>query len=388
MKDQLSETTEMMEAWQADAAEICLPEDVQKGLIFLIALGLRVDVPTQNKIEWLQYTQKLSNKISLESPHIPKDEGGNFYDGKIEELLAEFVYMVDKDFSPRVLEYNGQTLCWWNLPKENKLPGCLGTDHSSLRDWEEVMISLCRQIGENINMGLEGAYLAGFKFFDSYVYYDKQSTLQVAQTVTILPPQLQWFRMMLNMEPEQITKWGPVSKIMDAFAIGNMEQTEKIYLAAHNYLPFMREASGKSMWDCQLEEFAEVAIRIRPFRDTDFSREPWVEKTKQHFRSQGWAMPLRCSGKEDVLRTVYGVMNKAWGFDCINEDQSTMFRGSLLLRKCAFVYSCAVLTVLDPKWNPLVSGVLNTQPNKSGGLATLQNKLRKVFGMSGSDSPN
>lgn len=378
----------MMSAWQAEADAFCLPEDVQKGLIFLIALGLRVDVPTEDKVEWLRYTQKLSRKIRLESPHIPEGEGGNFYDGKIEELLSEFIHGVDKDFSPRELELNGQVYCWWKRPTESKLPRCLDTEMWSLRDWEEVMISLCRQIGEYIDMDLEGAYLAGFNFFDSYVYFDTQATLQVVQTVTTLPPQLSWFRMMLDLEPGEIVKWGPVSKIMDAFACGNMEYTEKVYLAAHNYPRFMMEASGKSMWDCRIEEFAEEAIRIRPYGEVDISRERWVEKTNRHFRSEGWSTPPRCQSKEDVLRTVYGVMEKAWGFDCLHEDQSEMFRGSQLLRKCAFVYSCAVLTALDPKWNPLVSGGLSSHPNESESSTTLQDKLRKMFRMGGRKSLN
>jgi len=33
----------MLQVWQQDANELGLPENVQKGVIFLIALGMRVD---------------------------------------------------------------------------------------------------------------------------------------------------------------------------------------------------------------------------------------------------------------------------------------------------------------------------------------------------------
>ncbi|MDF1789867.1 MAG: hypothetical protein P1U82_28670, partial [Verrucomicrobiales bacterium] len=36
-------TTPMLQVWQQDANELGLPENVQKGVIFLIALGMRVD---------------------------------------------------------------------------------------------------------------------------------------------------------------------------------------------------------------------------------------------------------------------------------------------------------------------------------------------------------
>ena len=354
----------MMLQWQADANEFGLPEDVQKGLIFLIAFGgMHVNVP-QDKNEWLRYTQKLSAKIRMESPHIPEGEGGNFYDAQIEPLLAEFMYMVDKDFSPRILEHGSEKLCWWERPAENKLPRCVNGELATLRDWEEVMISLCRQIGEYIDMDLEGAYLAGFLFYDSYLYYDSQSTMKISQAVTILPPQLLYFRTMLDFDPERLAQFGPISKIMDAFACGELEKTEKVYLAAYNYLQSMRQATGRNVWEYPIEVVADVAVQLKPFGDVDISRESWYSNTLENFRSNGWSTPAVCTTKEEVLRTVYAAIQRTWGFDCRNEDFNTMLPCSNILRKCAFVYSCAVLTVLNPNWNRLAPSTVEKSANE------------------------
>jgi hypothetical protein len=363
MKNQAIETTEMMLQWQTDANEFGLPEDVQKGLIFLIAFGgMHVDVPT-DKTDWLRYTQKLSNKIRLDLPHIPEGEGGRFDDAQIEPLLAEFIYMVDKDFSPRLLEREGETLCWWPEPTVHRLPRCL-KEGGSLRDWEEVMISLCRQIGECIDMDLEGSYLAGFLFFDSYVYYDSQSTMKIAQAVTMLPPQLLHFRTMLDFDPERLAQFGPISKIMDSFACSDLEQTEKVYLAAYNYQRSMRQATGRNVWEYPIEVVADVAVRLKPFGDVDISGESWYANTLDNFRSKGWPTPAVCTTEEEVLRTVYAAVRGAWGFDCLTEDFNAMLPGSNILRKCAFVYSCAVLTVLNPIWNPLAPSIVKKSANE------------------------
>ena len=353
MKKPSTKTTQMMLAWQSDANQLGLPEDVQKGLLFLLGFGVMHVISPGDKIDWLRYTQKLSAKISLEPPHIPDGEGEDFYDIEIKSLLAEFIYMVDKDFSPRVIEYSGTTIRCWERSAKRKLPRHADGELASLRDWEEVMISLCRQIGEYINMDLEGAYLAGFVFFDSCVCSDLLSTMKIANAVTLLPPQFQWLRMMLDHTPEEIASWGPVIKVRDAFACGDLENTQEVYLSARNYLRFMRAASGKSMWDGPLQEFADVAIQIRPYGKVDIASERWLGNTKKRFLSGNWSTPPSCRSKDEVLQTVYNAIKKGWGFDCIHEDPSRMLRGSLLLRKCAFVYTCATLTVLNPKWNPL-----------------------------------
>jgi TPR repeat protein len=353
----------MMEVWAKDAEEFGIPFQTQKGLIFLLAINLRVTVQVEDPLVWIQYTRKLSHTIRKNPPHIPEGAGGNFDDGSISELLAELVYMINPDFSPRELEKHGETFCWWPMPTEHKLPRCL-EGGGSLRDWEEVMISLCSQIGEYIDMDLEGAYIAGFQFIDSYVRSDMEGTLEVAHAITTLPPQLLYFRTMLDIDPERLAQFGPISKIMDAFACGDLEQTEKVYLAAYNYLRSMRQATGRNVWEYPIEVVADVAIRLKPFGDVDISRESWYANTLENFRSNGWATPAVCTTKEEVLGTVYAAIQGTWGFDCLNEDLDTMLPCSNILRKCAFVYSCAVLTVLNPIWNPLATSTVEKSANE------------------------
>ena len=186
--------TPMMKVWKKDADDFGIPFQVQKGLIFLIAFGLHASYQASSLDDWIGFTKKLSKKIRMKSPHIPEGEGGDFNDELYSPLLTEFAErFMGEDFSPRLAPTpSGKTFSVWSredVDGVDLLPACLCDEMWRMSDWDEVMTSLCAQIGAGIHMNLEGAYLAGFLYFDSAVYYDRSATLQIAQLVSgMLPP--------------------------------------------------------------------------------------------------------------------------------------------------------------------------------------------------------
>jgi len=182
---EIDDPTPMMEVWRKDAEEFGIPFQTQKGLMFLIALELRVSFQTESVDEWIGFTQKLSNKISDIAPHIPKNEGLAYSRGDITALLTEFAKrFMGEGFSPRsyvpanlrsgkTFEIEGKPYkvldAGWAWDGESRLPDCLCEETWWMGDWDEVMTSLCTQIGEAIHMNLEGAYLAGFLFFEGSI---------------------------------------------------------------------------------------------------------------------------------------------------------------------------------------------------------------------------
>lgn len=54
----------MMEVWVNDAREFGIPYQTQKGLMFLTAFRLHASYQAADSTEWIDFTRKLSTKIS------------------------------------------------------------------------------------------------------------------------------------------------------------------------------------------------------------------------------------------------------------------------------------------------------------------------------------
>ena len=123
---EIAKPTPMMKVWIRDAEEFGIPFEVQKGLIFLIAFGLRSIFQPPSLEDWISHTKKLSSKIRLKSPHIPKGQGGNFCDDDFSPLLTEFAerFMGNRGqcaFSFIFLKTNSwQVDCGWDLREKGQ----------------------------------------------------------------------------------------------------------------------------------------------------------------------------------------------------------------------------------------------------------------------------
>jgi len=105
-KNSKDSPTPMLKAWAKDADEFGIPFEIQKGLILLIAFGLRRSYQPKDIDDWIGFTKKLSTKISKKGTcmYIRTEDGGNFHDSSFSPLLTELAERaLGPSFSPRLI---------------------------------------------------------------------------------------------------------------------------------------------------------------------------------------------------------------------------------------------------------------------------------------------
>ena len=341
-----------LECWKNDAAEFGLPLDVQKGLIFLVAWYLRVNGPQDSLDEWLRYTQKLSDKISLTPPHIPKNSGADFNDKAIEELLSEFTYRFAPDFEPRIARTEVGEFCVWKQPTERRLPECLNPDTFLLRDFEEIYTSLCAQIGKHLEGDdLEDCYLAGFTFFDAYWPFDNQGTLQIARLVSeFLPPHFQWLCLCLKVPAREIPLSNPVQKVLNCFLDAGEGDLYRLAIVLSDRLHYLGPGQkNEAVWRATLPEYTALAVY------TQLTLEPlvgeqWFTDLQERCQDKGFEPPPVYSSLHQAAEHVREIVLKRWGFD-IRRGYASLKPGEQWSRRACVTFTCAVNAILRPDWN-------------------------------------
>jgi len=385
---EIEDPTPMMEVWRKDADEFGIPFEVQKGLMFLTAIELRVSYQTKSVKEWIGFTRTLSSKISESAPHIPKDEGVAYSWGDISALLTEFAKrFVGDGFSPRSFMPAslgaGQTFkiegkpysvldAGWAWDGNSRLPDCLCEETWLMADWDEVMTSLCAQIGKAIHMNLEGAYLAGFLFFERQYRADQEATQQIAQIVSgMMPPKFMWFRHMLNFEAEMAGQGNPMAKVLDCFLRGIPDEAPLLYrLVTFLSDQLHYEAPGKKkqrIWDASLTDFAYVVSSQRNWFTgnavaywSDYGAQPPEGYTSDHqgvpelieyLREKEWDTP---EGRPETHRDAMGVLGQQiearWGYR-IFDDTEALTPADNWTRRACILHACVSNSVLNPDWN-------------------------------------
>ncbi len=158
----LKKSPSFLDAWKKDADDFGLPENVQKGLVFLIALKNRIDPKLQSPEKLLGRAKKFCNRVSLKRSDALNKLGGDFNDGAIEYLLTELVERIDGTFVSREVGFpDCEKTRVWKRGEEDKLPACLNSETFLLSDWEEILTSLCGLIGDKIGDELDEAFIDG-----------------------------------------------------------------------------------------------------------------------------------------------------------------------------------------------------------------------------------
>jgi len=240
-----------------------------------------------------------------------------------------------------------------------------------MADWDEVMTSLCAQIGDGIHMNLEGAYLAGFLYFDSVIPCDRSTTLQIAQLVSgMLPPKFMWFRHMMNFEAKLASQGNPMAKILDCFLVGIPNEAPLLYrLVTFLSDQLHDEAPGKrrqSIWAASLIQFTSLVSCQRNWFSSnavaywaDFGALPPEGHTSDHqtipslidyLKEKEWRPPGHCSSIEEAVDTVAAQIEARWGYRIL-DDSNGLSPADNWTRRACVLHVCAVNSVLDPSWN-------------------------------------
>jgi hypothetical protein len=385
---EIEDPTSMMEVWRGDADEFGIPFQTQKGLMFLTAFALRVSFQADSVEEWIEFTQKLSSKISDSAPHIPQGEGVAYNGGDISLLLTEFAKrFMGETFNPRNFApaslYSEQSFeikgkpysvldAGWAWDGKSRLPDCLSEETWRMADWDEVMTVLCTQIGEAIHMNLEGAYLAGFLFFERQYRADQEATHQIAQLASgMMPPKFMWFRHMLNFPPEMAGQGNSMAKVLDCFLRGIPDEAPLLYrLVTFLSDQLHYEAPGKKkqrIWDASLTDFAYVVSAQRNWFTSnavaywsDYGAQPPEGYTSDHqgvpelieyLHEKEWDVP---EGRPETHRDAMGVLGSQiearWGYR-IFEDTETLNPADNWTRRACILHACVSNSVLNPDWN-------------------------------------
>jgi hypothetical protein len=378
--------TPLMQVWMKDAQEFGISHEQQKGLMFLTAFCLRATYQPSSLEDWISFTRKLSDNISESAPHIPHGQGVNYSRKNISPLLAEFAKrFVGDGFAPRsyapaslyageVFEIEGKPYEvrdeGWVWEGNPMLPSCLCEETWQMADWDEVMTSLCAQIGEAINMDLEGAYLAGFLYFERQYGMDPEATLQIAQLVSgMLPPKFMWFRHLMNFDAKMAAQGNPMQKVLDCFLVGIPNEAPLLYrLVTFLSDQLHYEAPGKrrqGIWDDSLVHFACIVASQRDwFEDgvfancSDYGAVPEddqpdrqdVASLTEYLKVKEWAVPNSCKSLEEALGTVAAQIEARWGYRILDDSEDLTPADNWTRRACT-LHVCTVNSVIRPGWN-------------------------------------
>jgi len=349
--------TPMMKAWIKDADAFGIPFQMQKGLIFLTAFGLRANCQTEDAEDWIDFTRKMSTKIRKTSPHIRVDDGGDFHDNNFSPLLTELAerFMGD-DFSPRQVSSASGTFAVWSREEgPDQLPKCLSTGIRKLADRDAVMTSLCEQIGKDIHMNLEGAYLAGFLYFDSCYPIDMRTTLEISSLVSsLLPPKFLWFGHMLNFTPEDAAKGNPMQKVLDCFLADIAPQAPRLYRVvtyANDQLHYKGPGVRRQeVWDATPLQFAAIVAHQRCFFPSDtLEEQEALAELKESIEKQDFPSPPVCSDRKSAVGTIANHVVERWGYHL--DDMTGSIPADNWTRRACILITCVAFSILKPDWN-------------------------------------
>lgn len=347
----------IIDAWKDDANEMGLTENIQKGLMFLIALGMRIDPQLQSPESLINEAKKICPQLSHSSPHIPEGLGGDFFDGQIEKIFTEFIERSAVNFESKVIKLpTGDELKVWNRYEVDQLPECLTPKTEDLSDWENIITVMCELIGAQIGDDLEEAFVDGFLFFDSYAPMDAQGLYSIISLANgMLPPHFMWFKHCLNFTAEQLSQGNPVQKVLNCF-LGPPDPLlyPNIVRFSDNIHYTAPGQKSQIVWNASVAEFALYAGRIQLDIGSQTS-EPWYEDAIQKLKDQGYKTPPICESESMLGGVLCGQVKEKWGYDILEElnepNDYCNSPGAQYTRRACISMLCIANAFLQPEWN-------------------------------------
>jgi hypothetical protein len=341
-----------LDAWKQDADDFELPENVQKGLIFLIALKTRIDPNLQSPEKLFGRAHKICDSVSLDPPHIPEGLGGDFYDGAIEFLLTELAERSPGTFESREVGLPGcDKERVWKRGDKDQLPPCLNTETSLMSDWEEILTSLCGLIGDKINDEIDEAFIDGFHMVECYYPMDSAGTVQIIETATaLLPPHFKWLDWCLEFNAEMLGMGNPINKVLQSF-IGPMNPLiMRPILTFNDDLHYSGPGEKRQdVWDANLPKFTLMAGSVQ----TDFceqNSDELIESARELLGVQGFESPSICSSVDEIATVLQEQVKDKWGYDIL-ADKEPPNLGAQYTRRACISLLCVANGMLQPTWN-------------------------------------
>ena len=341
-----------LDAWKKDADDFGLPENVQKGLVFLIALKNRIDPKLQSPEKLLGRAKKFCDCVSMKRPDALEKLGGDFDDGLIEYLLTELAERIHGTFESREVGLPGcEKTRVWKRGKEDQLPACLNSETFLLSDWEEILTSLCGLIGDKIGDELDETFIDGYHMFEIYSPLDISGTIQIINAATsFLPPHFKWLEWCLDFDAEMLGKGNPINKVLQSF-LGPINPT-----IMHPTLGFSDNIhySGpgekrRNVWDARLPEFTLIAGREVIGLCQQNSVEA-IESAREVLGTEGFLTPPICSSSAEIASVLQAQVREKWGFDILADVEPSCL-GAQYTRRACISLLCVANGILEPAWN-------------------------------------
>jgi hypothetical protein len=345
-------TPSFLDEWKKDADGFGLPENVQKGLVFLIALKTRIDPNLQSPEKLLGRAKKFCDRVSLKRPDALEELGGDFYDGVIEHLLTELAERIDGTFESREVGLPGcEKIRVWARGEEDQLPACLNSETFLLSDWEEILTSLCGLIGDKIGDELDEAFIDGYHMFESRFCMDSSGTVQIIEAATSLfPPHFQWLDWCVEFDAEMIALGNPVNKVLQSFLASSHPMLTQAILLFSDHLHYSGPGEKRrDVWDASLPEFTLIAgSEVTGLCEQNAVEA--IQSAREALGTEGFLSPPICSSSAEIASVLQAQVREKWGFDIL-ADVEPLGLGAQYTRRACISLLCVANGILEPAWN-------------------------------------
>lgn len=358
--------TPMMELWLADADEMGLEKDMQKGMLFCLGFALCLNSKQADR----DVMQMAIRQLSTEAMD-RKGYGDQLNDQALRSLLIELVMKADPNTEPSVLhttEDGDQMMCFDPTDRSNCLPD-VDPDSTAAGDWDKLMVALYRNIGAELDLDAEDCYLAGIDRGVVYACSDFDTAFMIARLLDRMKapyatwlctlPYLgeEWIEPAQNdtlmhkiLYAKQLDAQGqlPISVDLSMQVFRYLERrTVKINYALLGLEQPEAEEHQTNIRAIELESIAFLAALVQVPVSMTFTEE-LGEAERQMLLEIGFQAPPRGMNKDEVMHWMMDGITKRYGYDMAELQPAEAWQCTY--RACAISYY-AMACLLEPGWN-------------------------------------
>lgn len=345
----------MLDLWLKDAAAMEMSEDMQKGMLFCIGYSLGFNTRQCD----LETIRAVICQLSPDALSGERKFGDRFDETRLRGVLIEMMLKVDRDFSPRVLHTkpDGTELkCFDPVEATSCLPD-IDPENISGAGWDHFMTRLYPQIGVELNLDPEEAYLAGIERSAIYAKLDLDNAYRIAKYLDQMrAPHFKWLGNLPYL-PERFIEPALedtlMHKILHAKQMdggGQYEMAQQLSYRVFQHMEISRvtlSPGGPMFGALSLQGRLFVASLIKLQISTTFSDQISAQERDQLLEIGHRPPPVAADIHEALAWMLEGIETR-YGYHCDRIEQ--MEGWQCCYRACAFVFF-AVACLLNPGWN-------------------------------------